>query len=184
MSLDKKLTEIFAFFQDKDKNVVDVKDIPTIIRTLGLVPTEAEMRKTVAAMVGEESEDTVHLAAFLTIAKKLILDRRFTSSNKDELSRALSVLAKEGKNHLAEFHPVPEAKGGGSGGGYGEGKRTVFHPAGSLTRDDLMRLITLEGEKLSQEEAEELILTLPMKDSELVDLDQYAAQLVPPPKFL
>ena len=35
MSLDKKLTEMFTFFQDKDKNVVNVKEIPTIIRTLG-----------------------------------------------------------------------------------------------------------------------------------------------------
>lgn len=35
MSLDKKLTEVFTIFQDKDKNVVSVKDIPTIIRCLG-----------------------------------------------------------------------------------------------------------------------------------------------------
>lgn len=43
------------------------------------MPSEAEMRKTVAAMVGEESADTVHLAAFLTIAKKLLLDRRYAT---------------------------------------------------------------------------------------------------------
>ena len=44
---------------------------------LGLVPTEAEMRKTVNAMVGDESADTVQIAAFLTIAKKLFMDRRW-----------------------------------------------------------------------------------------------------------
>ncbi|XP_063610620.1 dynein regulatory complex protein 8-like [Penaeus indicus] len=178
MSMDKKLTEMFAFFQDKDKNVVDVKDVPTIIRTLGLVPSEVEMRKTVAAMVGEESADTVHLAAFLTIAKKLLMDRRFPSSNKEELSRALAVLAKEGKNYLAETQPQQESKGG-----VYDTKRSGFRPPGSLSRDELVRLMTCEGEALTQEEAEELILSLPMKDSEYVDLDQYAAQLVPPPKF-
>ncbi|XP_071537261.1 dynein regulatory complex protein 8-like isoform X2 [Panulirus ornatus] len=146
---------------------------------LCLVPSEVEMRKTVAAMVGEESADTVHLAAFLTIAKKLILDRRFLSSNKEEVSRALAVLAKEGRTYLAEFHPQPESKSV-----YGDGKRPVFRPAGSLTRDDLVSLMTCEGEALSQEEAEELILSLPMKDTDLVDLDQYAAQLVPPATFL
>ncbi|XP_042880696.1 dynein regulatory complex protein 8-like [Penaeus japonicus] len=177
MSMDKKLTEMFAFFQDKDKNVVDVKDVPTIIRTLGLVPSEAEMRKTVAAMVGEESANTVHLAAFLTIAKKLLMDRRFPSSNKEELSRALAVLGKEGKNYLAETQPQQESKG------MYETKRSGFRPPGSLSRDELVRLMTCEGEALTQEEAEELILSLPMKDSEYVDLDQYAAQLVPPPKF-
>ncbi|XP_027210681.2 dynein regulatory complex protein 8 [Penaeus vannamei] len=178
MSMDKKLTEMFAFFQDKDKNVVDVKDVPTIIRTLGLVPSEVEMRKTVAAMVGEESADTVHLAAFLTIAKKLLMDRRFPSSNKEELSRALAVLAKEGKNYLTETQPQQESKGG-----VYDTKRSGFRPPGSLSRDELVRLMTCEGEALTQEEAEELILSLPMKDSEYVDLDQYAAQLVPPPKF-
>ncbi|KAK8736776.1 hypothetical protein OTU49_004640, partial [Cherax quadricarinatus] len=174
------LTEVFTFFQDKDKNVVSVKDIPTIIRTLGLVPSEAEMRKTVAAMLGDESADTVHLAAFLTIAKKLILDRRFPGSNKEEVGRALAVLAKEGRNYLEETHPKPESKGGV----YGDGKKTVFRPAGSLSREDLLRLLTCEGEALTQDEAEELILSLPMKDSDLVDLDQYAAQLVPPAPFL
>nr|XP_027210681.1 dynein regulatory complex protein 8-like [Penaeus vannamei] len=123
MSMDKKLTEMFAFFQDKDKNVVDVKDVPTIIRTLGLVPSEVEMRKTVAAMVGEESADTVHLAAFLTIAKKLLMDRRFPSSNKEELSRALAVLAKEGKNYLTETQPQQESKGG-----VYDTKRSGFRP--------------------------------------------------------
>ncbi|XP_045129171.1 dynein regulatory complex protein 8-like [Portunus trituberculatus] len=180
MSLDKKLTEVFTLFQDKDKNVVSVKDVPTIIRVLGLVPSEAEMRKTVAAMVGEESADTVHLAAFLTIAKKLLLDRRFPGVGKEELARALAVLAKEGRTYLAEVHPQPESK---SGGMYGEGKKTMFRPAGSLGREELVRLLTCEGEALTQEEAEEMILSLPMKDADLVDLDQYATQLVPPPKF-
>lgn len=44
-------------------------------------------------------------------------------------------------------------------------------------------MLTCEGEALTQEEAEEMILSLPMKDADLVDLDQYAAHLVPPPKF-
>nr|XP_045625577.1 dynein regulatory complex protein 8-like [Procambarus clarkii] len=180
MSLDKKLTEVFAFFQDKDKNVVSVKDIPTIIRTLGVVPSEAEMRRTVAAMLGEESAHTVHLAAFLTIAKKLILDRRFPGNKKEEVGRALAVLAKEGRNYLLDHHPQPEAKGGGV---YGDGKKPLFRPAGSLGREDLLRLLTCEGEPLTQEEAEELLLSLPTKDSDLVDLDQYAAQLVPPAPF-
>ena len=35
MALDRKLTELFGIFQDKEKNVVEVKDIPTILRALG-----------------------------------------------------------------------------------------------------------------------------------------------------
>ena len=59
-----------------------------------------------------------------------------------------------------------------------------FRPAGSLGREELVRLLSCEGERLTQEEAEELLLTLPVVDKDCVDLDAYASQLVPPPKFL
>ena len=36
MSLDKKLTEVFALYEDKDKNEIEVSEIPTIIRALGM----------------------------------------------------------------------------------------------------------------------------------------------------
>ena len=52
-------------------------DIKTHFEIAGVVPGEADMRKSVAAMVGEESTDTVHLAAFLTVAKKLVTERRY-----------------------------------------------------------------------------------------------------------
>ncbi|KAK4307535.1 hypothetical protein Pmani_020682 [Petrolisthes manimaculis] len=139
------------------------------------------MRKTVAAMVGDESTDTVHLAAFLTIAKKLLLDRRFPGHSKDELSRALGVLGKEGRSYLSEFHPQSDTSK--TPGMYGETKKTVFRPAGTLSREDLARLLTVEGEALRADEAEELLLSVPMRDSDLVDLDQYAVQLVPPPRI-
>lgn len=42
----------------------------------------------------------------------LLSSWRFPSSNKEELSRALAVLAKEGKNYLAETQPQQESKGG------------------------------------------------------------------------
>lgn len=58
-----------------------------------------------------------------------------------------------------------------------------FRPLGSLGREELVRLLSCEGEALTQEEAEEMILSLPMKDTDIVDLDQYASQLTPPPKF-
>ena len=35
MALDRKLTDLFMIFQDKEKNVVDVKDLPTVLRALG-----------------------------------------------------------------------------------------------------------------------------------------------------
>ncbi|XP_076056005.1 dynein regulatory complex protein 8-like [Oratosquilla oratoria] len=175
-SLDKKLTETFTLFQDKEKNVVSVKDIPAIIRALGVVPSESEMQKVVTAMVGDESADTVHIAAFLTVAKKIVVDRRYLTSNRSEISRALAVLAKEGRTYLAEVHPQPPREYTGL---FSEAKKIVFRPAGSLVRDDLVRLLVSEGEPLTLEEAEELVVSVPIKDTDFVDIEQYAAAMSP-----
>jgi hypothetical protein len=43
------------------------------------VPSEAEAAKAVQAMVGEEAADSVHLAAFLTGAKNLVLERKYAN---------------------------------------------------------------------------------------------------------
>lgn len=47
---------------------------------------------------------------------------RFPAAGRDELERAVAVLAKEGRAYLAEIHPQPESKAGGM---YGDGKKTT-----------------------------------------------------------
>ena len=47
----------------------------------------------------------------------------------------------------------------------------------------MVKLLKTEGEKLTQEETEELIITLPIKDTDCVNIEAYAEQLVPIPKY-
>nr|XP_053640076.1 uncharacterized protein LOC128694121 [Cherax quadricarinatus] len=151
MSLDKRLTEVFTFFQDKDKNVVSVKDIPTIIRTL--------------ASWGQHDSCLASWCK-LTLVSQLVYNMTLVS----QLVYNMTLVSQLVYNMTLVSQLVYNM--------------TLFRPAGSLSREDLLRLLTCEGEALTQDEAEELILSLPMKDSDLVDLDQYAAQLVPPAPFL
>ena len=53
-----------------------------------------------------------------------------------------------------------------------------FYPIGTLLRDDLVRLLKMEGEPLTDEEAEELLLTLPLQEGEAISLNTYVSQLV------
>lgn len=50
------------------------------------------------------------------------LRHRFPAVGREEVIRALAVLAKEGRAYLAEIHPQPESK---TGGMYGDGKKTT-----------------------------------------------------------
>ncbi|CAL4081861.1 unnamed protein product, partial [Meganyctiphanes norvegica] len=132
------------------------------------------------SMVGEESADTIHLASFLTITKKLISDRRFGASSKEELKRALLVLARDGPGYMLDAHPDKQA----AKDMFGEGKKRKNIPPNALIRNHLIKLLMSEGEPLTREEAEELMLTLPVQDVDIVDQESYIDQLLPAPKFL
>ncbi|KAL7635605.1 UNVERIFIED_CONTAM: hypothetical protein RMT77_014674 [Armadillidium vulgare] len=174
MSLDKRLAEIFSIFQDKEKNAVDVKEIPVILRGLGLVPSESDLKKIVAAMVGEEGENTVHLASFLTVTKRLLLERRYPSCSRSELQKALEVLATEGRKVLEAEDSDPSAATGALS--YGDSAKK-FYPKGSLPRADLVRLLALDGERLTQDECDEVMVTIPLRDEDCVDTEVYALHL-------
>ncbi|XP_047739721.1 uncharacterized protein LOC125178911 [Hyalella azteca] len=188
MALDRKLAEIFAIFQDKDKNTVHVKDLSTILRALGLVPSEAEAAKAVQAMVGEEAADAVHLAAFLTGAKNLVLERKFSGCSKGELVAALEVLAREGRSHLQQVlqqqQLVVEPESGVPS--YGGDGITKILPTGALSRSVLVSLLSMQGEPLGVAECEELLASLPRQEGVdgAVDIELYAAMLVPVSPFL
>ncbi|KAF2361209.1 EF-hand domain pair [Trinorchestia longiramus] len=192
MALDRKLTALFSIFQDKDKNTVDVKDLSTILRSLGLVPSEVEAAKAVQAMVGEESADAVHLGAFLTGAKNLVLERnyvdgRYPGCSKGELVGALEVLAREGRSHLQVMQQQQQevAEPESSVPSFGDGASKIV-PAGSLSRSVLVALLSVQGEPLSVAECEELIASLPRQEGldGAVDIEQYAAMLEPASPFL
>ncbi|KAK9511009.1 hypothetical protein O3M35_005664 [Rhynocoris fuscipes] len=70
--LEKKITECFEIFDHAANKTVDVREIGTIIRSLGCIPTEAEIQEIIVNVEDQENAGTVPLQNFLPHVDGLI----------------------------------------------------------------------------------------------------------------
>ncbi|KAI6071957.1 EF-hand calcium-binding domain-containing protein 2 isoform X2 [Aix galericulata] len=124
--IEKKIIEAFEVFDHECNKTVDVREIGSIVRSLGCFPTEAELHE-LLAKVEEEEEPTgyVHLEKFLPVMTKVLLDRSYRPIPEDVLLHA--------------FEALDENK------------------CGYLTKDELVKHMTEEGEPFTEEEMEEML---------------------------
>lgn len=71
---------------------MDVREIGSILRFLGLVPTEQEVSEVIAETEFEDSNGTVHLAKFLPYVYQLIIERKMEPVPIEKLLEAFQVL--------------------------------------------------------------------------------------------
>ncbi|KAM4744599.1 dynein regulatory complex protein 8 [Anableps anableps] len=95
----KKITAAFEPFDYESKNKVDVREIGTIIYSLGCFPTQADIREFIAE-VEEDSSGTVHLDKFLPAMTEVLLENKFPPIPRSKLSQAFKVLDQEQKGYL------------------------------------------------------------------------------------
>uniref|UniRef100_A0A8B9DZL9 EF-hand calcium binding domain 2 n=1 Tax=Anser cygnoides TaxID=8845 RepID=A0A8B9DZL9_ANSCY len=124
--IEKKIIEAFEVFDHECNKTVDVREIGSIVRSLGCFPTEAELHE-LLAKVEEEEEPTgyIHLEKFLPVMTKVLLDRSYRPIPEDVLLHA--------------FEALDENK------------------CGYLTKDELVKYMTEEGEPFTEEEMEEML---------------------------
>lgn len=76
---------------------MDVREIGTILRFLGCVPTEADVNEVISATEFEDSNGTVHLSKFLPFCSQLIAEHKLEPAPPEKLLKAFRVLDQEGK---------------------------------------------------------------------------------------
>ena len=105
----KKLSTAFLFSEYSDR------EIPTIIHSLNLVPTQAEIHDLITEMEtdGDDSSDMIRFEKFLTVMTDVIMNRKYRPANENQIYKALQVLDTDKK--------------------------------GYYTKDDLVRVMTSEG---------------------------------------
>uniref|UniRef100_A0A1A8EUU8 EF-hand calcium binding domain 2 n=1 Tax=Nothobranchius korthausae TaxID=1143690 RepID=A0A1A8EUU8_9TELE len=97
----KKITTAFKLFDYDANNTVDVREINTIVFSLGCFPSKADLHQIIAE-VEEGSSGYVHLDTFLPVMTKVLLEHRFPPIPVEHILRAFEVLDKENKGHLEE----------------------------------------------------------------------------------
>ncbi|XP_063775837.1 dynein regulatory complex protein 8 isoform X3 [Pseudophryne corroboree] len=90
--LQKKITEAFEVFDHESNKTVDVREIGTIIRSLGCCPTEGELHDMLAEVEEEEPTGYIRFEKFLPMMTKVLLERRYRPIPGDVLLRAFEVL--------------------------------------------------------------------------------------------
>ncbi|KAM3931231.1 dynein regulatory complex protein 8 [Leptodactylus fuscus] len=144
--LQKRITEAFEVFDHESNKTVDVREIGTIIRSLGCCPTEGELHDMLAEVEEEEPTGYIRFEKFLPMMTKVLLERRYRPIPEDVLLRAFEVLDEKKK--------------------------------GFLTKDELLKYMTEEGEPFTQEEMEEMISASVDPDKNIVPYKEYAALMV------
>uniref|UniRef100_A0A8C9ACT3 EF-hand calcium binding domain 2 n=1 Tax=Prolemur simus TaxID=1328070 RepID=A0A8C9ACT3_PROSS len=142
----KKIKEAFEVFDHDSNNTVDVREIGTIMRSLGCCPSEGELHDLIAEVEDEEPTGYIRYEKFLPVMTEILLERRFRPVPEDVLLRAFEVLD--------------------------SAKR------GFLTKEELIKYMTEEGEPFSQEEMEEMLSAAIDPDTNAIHYRDYITMMV------
>ncbi|XP_059841544.1 dynein regulatory complex protein 8 isoform X1 [Hypanus sabinus] len=100
--LQKKVKDAFAVFDHEDNNTVDVREIGTIIRSLGCCPSEEELHEIIAEVEEEEPTGFIQLDKFLPMMTKVLMERKYRPQPEDVILRAFQVLDKNNNGYLTQ----------------------------------------------------------------------------------
>ncbi|KYO23852.1 dynein regulatory complex protein 8 isoform X2 [Alligator mississippiensis] len=144
--IQKKITEAFEVFDHESNKTVDVREVGTIIRSLGCCPSEAELRDMLAEVEEEEPTGYIHLEKFLPMMTKVLMEKRYRPIPEDVLLHAFEVLD-QNKN-------------------------------GYLTKQELIKCMTEEGEPFTQEEMEEMLSAAIDPETNKIRYKDYISMMV------
>ncbi|KAM8946269.1 dynein regulatory complex protein 8 [Pelodytes ibericus] len=144
--LQKKITDAFDVFDHESNRTVDVREIGTIIRSLGCCPTEGELHDMLAEVEEEEPTGYIRFEKFLPMMTKVLLERRYRPISEEVLLRAFEVLDENKKGHL--------------------------------TKEELVKYMSEEGEPFTQEEMEEMISAAVDPEKNIVFYKDYTAMMI------
>lgn len=142
----KKIREAFEVFDHEGNNTVDVREIGTIIRSLGCCPSEGELHDLIAEVEDEEPTGYIRFEKFIPVMTDILLERRYRPIPEETLLRAFEALD--------------------------PGKR------GFLTKEELIKYMTEEGEPFSQEEMEEMLSAAIDPESNSIQYKDYIPMMV------
>ncbi|XP_076835168.1 dynein regulatory complex protein 8-like [Brachyhypopomus gauderio] len=96
----KSISNAFDVFDHEFNHTVDVREIGTIIRSLGCFPTEAELHDIIAEVEEEESTGYIRFEKFLPTMTKVLMEHKFRPIPDDMLLQAFEVLDQQKKGFL------------------------------------------------------------------------------------
>ncbi|CAO1424669.1 unnamed protein product [Diamesa hyperborea] len=100
--LERKIADAFLIFDHHGQKTVDIREIGSILRFLGCVPSEAEVSEVIAETEFEDSNGTVHLSKFLPHVHHLLIEHKMEPVPIEKLLEAFQVLDPENKGFVTK----------------------------------------------------------------------------------
>ncbi|XP_014247629.1 EF-hand calcium-binding domain-containing protein 2-like isoform X2 [Cimex lectularius] len=100
--IEKRITEAFEVFDHAGNKTVDVREIGTILRSLGCVPSEAEIQELIVNVEDQENAGSVHLDRFLPYVKGIINEYKLQPATAEDLLKAFHTLDQEGLGYITK----------------------------------------------------------------------------------
>ncbi|XP_033214006.1 dynein regulatory complex protein 8-like, partial [Belonocnema kinseyi] len=97
--LEKRLIDAFEVFDNARSHEVDVRELGTIIRSLGCVITEAELQE-IQVEVEDVENNCVPQARFIEYMCKAIRERKFKPADPEDLLKAFQLLDVENRGYI------------------------------------------------------------------------------------
>ncbi|CAF0782704.1 unnamed protein product [Didymodactylos carnosus] len=98
----KRLTDAFEVFDLESNKTIAAAEVGTVLRSLGLVPTEGELQDLLSEMADDSNPEYIHLERFLSLMTGILKDRRYQSEPESKILRAFQVLDTQNNGHLTE----------------------------------------------------------------------------------
>ena len=87
----KNIKDGFALFDRDGKGLCDVREIGTIVRHLGICPTEIELRDMITEIEEEEPTGFIRYERFERMMSRVLIENQYPRDSEDKLLRAFRV---------------------------------------------------------------------------------------------
>ncbi|XP_032881780.1 dynein regulatory complex protein 8 isoform X2 [Amblyraja radiata] len=110
----KKIKDAFAVFDHEGNSTVDVREIGTIIRSLGCCPSEEELHEMLAEVEEEEPTGYIQFDKFLPMMTKVLIERKYRPQSEEIILRAFEAMEffsqpQSGQLTAPDRHQPPQA---------------------------------------------------------------------------
>merc|ERR1712061_139814 len=95
-----KVVEAFEVFDHENNKTVDVREVGTIVRSLGHCPSESQLQEVIGEMEDPEQMGYIHLDRFLPVMSRIILQQKFLPAAHEDLLAAFRTLDPENTGQI------------------------------------------------------------------------------------
>lgn len=98
--LEQRIYDAFTVYDHRYVNMVDAIDVGNILRFLGCVPSEEDVKEIVKETEFSDHPGDVHLSNFMPYVKQLLLEDKLKSAPPEDLLKAFQVMDSKNKGFI------------------------------------------------------------------------------------